>query len=31
MDIYFLLKYYGLCKLAKLEALAKGVKEWTLL
>jgi hypothetical protein len=26
----FLLKYYGLCKLAKLECIGKALKEWTI-
>lgn len=26
----FLLKYYGLCKLAKLECIEKALKEWTI-
>lgn len=26
----FLLKYYGLCKIAKLECISKNLKEWTI-
>jgi hypothetical protein len=30
LDILFLLKYYGLCKLAKLDFILKTLKEWTI-
>ena len=30
LEVIFLLKYYGLCKLAKLECIGKALKEWTI-
>lgn len=30
VDVLFLLKYYGLCRVSKLEFVGKGLKEWTI-
>lgn len=30
LDVIFLLKYYGLCRISKLEYSSKSLKEWTI-
>jgi len=29
-DLFALMKYYGMCKLSKLEFISKNMKEWTI-